>query len=252
MTQPAEEADDHILEYDQQAGKRVQERLLPVSGLQLGNLTFEYRIFPSIILSGDSVEYVELKDGRVFFYMADVSGHGAAGALVSALLKGITSGLLPEIEQHKLQYPAEVLEAINQSLRNFDIEQHVTMFLGLLDTKNKLLHFSNAAHFPATIFITGQTLNYLEQGSLPLGMYKSPGYISKSLELTDEYTIVMFSDGVLEIMDQLTINDKEERLKMLVKSGIRDVDSLAKELRIEGALNARDDIALFTITSKGR
>jgi sigma-B regulation protein RsbU (phosphoserine phosphatase) len=249
---PAEDAISESFERDQLAGRRVQENLLPRSGIQLGELRFDYRIFPSLVLSGDSVEYVELADGRVLFYIADVSGHGAAGALVSALVKGINFGLLPDIEERKLQNPAEVLEAFNRAIRKFDIEQHVTMFLGLLDPKNKLLHFSNAAHFPATIFITGQTLDYLELGSLPLGMYQTPGYVSKEINLPDEYSIVMFSDGVLEIMAQATIQDKEEHLKMLVKSGMRDVDSLVNELGIDGALNAPDDIALFTITSSRR
>ena len=252
MTLAAEALSVTTLETDQLAGKQVQEALMPVSGIELGGVSFAFRIFPSLILSGDSVEYVELKDGRILFYLADVSGHGAAGALVSALVKGISVGLLNEIEQGKLIKPSDVLEAFNHSLRDLSIEQHVTMFLGIIDPKNKLLHFSNAAHFPATIFITDQTFDYLELGSLPLGMYQTPGYVSKSLSLPDDYTIVMFSDGVLEIMDQPTIHDKEERLQLLVKSGTRDVDSLAKELGVEGVTDAPDDIAIFTITSRGR
>lgn len=249
---PVDQASGESLVRDQLAGRQVQENLLPNSGVQLGELRFDYRIFPSLVLSGDSIEYVELEDGRILFYIADVSGHGAAGALVSVLLKGIAFGLLSDIEARTLKNPAEVLEAFNQAIRSFDIDQHVTMFLGLLDPKNKLLHFSNAAHFPATIFITGQALDYLELVSLPLGMYQTPGYVTKEINLPNEYSIVMFSDGVLEIMAQSTIHDKEEHLKMLVKSGMRDVDSLANELGIDGAHNAPDDIALFTITSSRR
>ncbi len=245
----AEDKGMSIVELDQFAGQRVQQNLLPASGTQIGNLSFDYRLSPALILSGDSIEFVELADGRVVFYIADVSGHGAAGALVSVLVKGICMGLLADIEQKVLEYPSNVLEALNESLRKLNIEEHVTMFLGILDPNNKVLHFSNAAHFPATIFVTDNSLSYLEFGSLPLGIYQSPGYHSKSLDLPDEYTIVMFSDGVLETMDQPTIKDKEERLQLLVKSGSRDVDSLAKELGIDGARNAPDDIAIFTITS---
>ena len=252
MTLTAEDKGMDLVERDQFAGQRVQQNLLPSSGAKIGKLSFDYRILPSLILSGDSIEFVELSDGRVVFYIADVSGHGAAGALVSVLVKGICAGLMTDIEKKVLEHPSNVLEALNSALRNFDIDQHVTMFLGILDPKNNVLHFSNAAHFPAPILIADQSLDYLEFGSLPLGIYQSPDYQSKSLHLPNEYTIVMFSDGVLETMDQPTIKDKEERLQLLVRSGKRDVDSLAKELGIDGARNAPDDIAIFTITSSGR
>ena len=252
MTLTAEDKGMDLVERDQFAGQRVQQNLLPSSGAKIGKLSFDYRILPSLILSGDSIEFVELSDGRVVFYIADVSGHGAAGALVSVLVKGICAGLMTDVEKKVLEHPSNVLEALNSALRNFDIDQHVTMFLGILDPKNNELHFSNAAHFPAPILMADQSLDYLEFGSLPLGIYQSPDYHSKSLHLPNEYTIVMFSDGVLETMDQPTIKDKEERLQLLVKSGKRDVDSLAKELGIDGARNAPDDIAIFTITSSGR
>ena len=103
MTLTAEDKGMDLVERDQFAGQRVQQNLLPSSGAQIGKLSFDYRILPSLILSGDSIEFVELSDGRVVFYIADVSGPGAAGGLGSVLVKGIWSGLMAEFVKKGLE-----------------------------------------------------------------------------------------------------------------------------------------------------
>ena len=65
-----------ILEQDQRAGYRVQQAMMPVEKAELRGYTFDYRLFPSLILSGDFIDYFEMSDGRTLFYIADVAGHG--------------------------------------------------------------------------------------------------------------------------------------------------------------------------------
>jgi len=44
---------------------------------------------------------------------------------------------MTDVEKKVLEHPSNVLEALNSALRNFDIDQHVTMFLGILDPKKQ-------------------------------------------------------------------------------------------------------------------
>ena len=72
------------LEQDEKAGRRIQFQLLPEDNRTFGGYTFRRRLYPSTYLSGDFVDYFPIDDRHVGFYMADVSGHGAASAFVNS------------------------------------------------------------------------------------------------------------------------------------------------------------------------
>src|SRR5690606_20661739 len=61
------------LQEDQEAGRFVQLKLFPKNPLQLASFEFSHRIFPSLYLSGDFIDYYPLDENRSFFYFADVS-----------------------------------------------------------------------------------------------------------------------------------------------------------------------------------
>ena len=240
-----------ILERDQQAGFRVQQGMMPESPTTLGKVVFDHRIYPSLIMSGDFIDYFELPGGRSLFYIADVSGHGASSAFVTVLLKSLSKRLQTEFNDFNFKSPGEILVWINHELLQCDLEQHVTMFLGIIDSHSNRLEYSNAAQFPAAILSGDDEARFLEIGGLPLGLYKSPEYDSRAVSLPSHYTIVMFSDGVFEIMPQQTLGAKEEYLLSVVKCGKRDVEALAEQLGIESTRSVPDDIAVFTVAGVG-
>ena len=239
------------LERDQQAGFRVQRGMMPATPTTIGKVTFDHRIFPSLILSGDFIDYFQLPDGRMLFYIADVSGHGASSAFVTVLLKSLSRRLQGDYEGLHLDSPGNILAWLNREILQCDLEQHVTMFLGIVDCDGNSLAYSNAAQFPAAILSADDGAQFLEIGGLPLGLYQTPEYDSRSVSLPSHFTIVMFSDGVFEIMPQQTLKAKEEHLLSVVKCGNRDVEALAEQLGIESTGNVPDDIAVFTVAGVG-
>ena len=60
------------LRTDQMAGRQIQMRMLP-DPLNYNGLQCDHRIFPSLMLSGDFLDYFELGEHRLVFYIADVS-----------------------------------------------------------------------------------------------------------------------------------------------------------------------------------
>jgi len=240
-----------ILERDQQAGFRVQRGMMPVAPMTISRVTFDHRIFPSLILSGDFIDYFELQDGRMLFYIADVSGHGASSAFVTVLLKSLSKRLQSDYKSLGLDSPGSILAWLNRELLQCDLEQHVTMFLGIVDCDENTLEYSNAAQFPAAILSSDDGAQFLEIGGLPLGLYQAPEYDSRSVSLPLHFTIVMFSDGVFEIMPQQTLKAKEEHLLSVVKCGNRDIKSLAEQLGIESTRDVPDDIAVLTVAGVG-
>lgn len=240
-----------ILERDQRAGFRVQEGMMPASPSRIGSLAFDHRVFPSLILSGDFIDYFSLPDGRVLFYIADVSGHGASSAFVTVLLKSLSKRLQGDFQDLDTRTPGKILAWLNHELLQCDLEQHVTMFLGIVDSEKNLLEYGNAAQFPGAILSGEDGSHFLEIGGLPLGLYQSPEYDSRSVSLAPRFSIVMFSDGVFEIMPQQTLKAKEEHLLSVVKCGNRNVKALAEQLGLANINNVPDDIAVFTVAGVG-
>ena len=77
------------LRNDQLAGRQAQLRMLP-EPLDFKQIRCRHSVTPSLMLSGDFLDYFELDDDRLVFYIADVSGHGASSAFVTVLLKNLT------------------------------------------------------------------------------------------------------------------------------------------------------------------
>ncbi|MBO6556340.1 MAG: SpoIIE family protein phosphatase [Pseudomonadales bacterium] len=244
------------LEHDQKSGFRVQQAMLPESPTSLQGISFNHQLYPSLIMSGDFIDYFELFDGRVAFYIADVSGHGASSAFITVLLKSLSRRLLDDFQ--RFMSTAEILAWINAELLQWHLEQHVTMFFGIIDQENHLLEYSNAAHFPGTILCHSGGAEFLEIGGQPLGLYAEPQYEPYQVALPDRYAIVMFSDGVFEILPQATLEAKEEHLLSVVElhkhqeDPIQLIDELVDDLGVLMASSIPDDIAVFTVASAGR
>lgn len=240
------------LERDQQSGFRVQRAMMPESPSSIRGLTFNHQLYPSMIMSGDFIDYFELFDGRVAFYIADVSGHGASSAFVTVLLKSLSRRLLDDFR--RFLSTAEILSWINSELLQWKIEQHVTMFFGIIDQEAQVLEYSSAAHFPGTILCHPSGAEFLEIGGKPLGLFAEPTYESHRVQLPKDFSIVMFSDGVFEIMPEETLEAKEEQLLSVVElhKQEQDLDGLIDDLGVLSARSIPDDIAVFTVASSGR
>ena len=248
-----------LLTDDQIAGLSVQERLLPDSPANLNGFNLQHRIFPSVIMSGDAVDYFALDEHRVLFYLVDVAGHGAAAAMVGMVVSAVARqmrALLLQPNQTAHKSTADLLNWFNKTLLEWQFEQHLTMFLGILDAKNGILEYSNAAHFPGVIYATNDASSaletdaletgVLEMGGLPLGICET-NYALQQLKFDNSLQLVLFSDGVLEIMNQASILEKEASLLALLQCNGTNIEQWIRALGLDDDLDMPDDIAVLTV-----
>lgn len=238
-----------ILDADMAVAKHTVSRMSPESPAQLGGFRMEYLSRPCLDVGGDSVNYFKLMDGRIVFYFADVSGHGAPAAIVTAALVTLQRFFIEACDSNALTNTAQMLSWYNQALLVQGFDQHITMFLGLLDESKSTFQYSNAAHFPSVILQSSSSVDFIELQGLPLAMCKTK-YECRELELSETFNLVMFSDGVLEIMGRSTLAEKEETLLSLVRCGNTEIDSLREALGLDELEYIPDDIAIFTIARK--
>jgi serine phosphatase RsbU (regulator of sigma subunit) len=200
------------LQRDQRAGRYIQMGMLPPSPMAIEHYRLRHKIYPSLMLSGDFVDYFRITDRHFAFYMADVAGHGASSAFVTVLLKNFSRRLRREYKPKMLKEPGEILTWLNRELLENKLDKHVAMFVGVVDVQTDRLAYANAGHFPGAILVDPMGSRYLEMAGKPVGLFPDVVYASAMTELASPCTLFMLSDGILEVLGKARLAAKEARL----------------------------------------
>jgi sigma-B regulation protein RsbU (phosphoserine phosphatase) len=206
----------------------------------------------SLYLSGDFIDYIRLGEHRVLFYLADVSGHGASSAFLSVLLKNITNRLTREYlesDANGVISPATVVAQINSELLDFDIDKHMTVFMGMLDRSNHMLTYCVGGHLPMPLLSQNDEVHYLSGlgSGLPVGLFDDAQYIDLTQQLEANFKLLLSSDGIFEILPSDQIADKEEQLRNVLQQCGSRLQKLVDALNINSLDAVPDDIAMLSI-----
>jgi phosphoserine phosphatase RsbU/P len=237
------------LRTDQEAGRRIQFQLLPADGLRIGRYEFTRRLFPSQYLSGDFVDYFPLGEHYAGMYVADVSGHGAASAFVTAMLVALIGRYreaLTRRESDVILWPDKLLETLNHDLGLRKLHKHVTMFYGVIDLRSDRLVFSSAGQYPFPLFDDGKKVHVLECSGRPLGLFADARFSRREVSLEATRRMLLVSDGVLELLPEPPGQQKLDRLitTLQYSSGI---DALVRGFGIDPEAHRRDDVTLLLL-----
>ncbi|ROS04811.1 response regulator receiver domain-containing protein [Sinobacterium caligoides] len=239
-----------LLEQDQQAGRMIQQKLLPASPLSAGDYSLSHRIIPSLYLSGDFVDYL-IVDGRwLTFFIADVSGHGASSAFLTALLKNFSARQYSYYQRGRSQAilePKTFLGKVNRSLLNSGFEKHMTMFFGVIDMTSNEMSYSVAGHLPLPILVADGKPEYIQGKGMPVGLFEEADFHENTLQLPNTFTLNLFSDGILEILPPPDLMAKEAYLLNLFSGEPKDMAELSQLLALDTVEEAPDDIAVLMI-----
>ena len=245
-TQAEARLHEHVeeLQRDQRAGRYIQMGMLPPNPMGIDRYRLQHRIIPSLILSGDFVDYFRITDRYFALYVADVSGHGASSAFVTVLLKNFSRRLRREYRPSMIAEPGEILAWINRELLDQKIDKHVAMMLAVGDLETDTLRLVNGGHFPPAILVNGEGARFVEQRGRPVGLFDEVSYEAATLRIGAGDRLVLFSDGVLDGMEDMDLDAKEQRLlEAAVEAGM---DKIWEKLGLmEGA--SRDDMTCLTL-----
>ncbi len=237
------------LERDQAAAKQVQLSFFPKPTQVHSGFSFSHEVKPSLYLSGDFVNYFEIDQTRIGFYLADVSGHGASSALVTLMLKNFTDRLqrrfLKGMDRIIID-PGLTLSAINHEMLSLDIDKHLAMIFGIIDTSNQVLSYSVGAHFPPPILVTKDGGQYLSGRGLPIGLFPEATYEVGKVPLSESFLLFLCTDGILEVMPQAGIEKKQQLLLEKISQGYHTLSALLKVLGVTDVTDLPDDIAIMT------
>lgn len=243
----------HMLEQDQQAGRQVQLRMLPSSPLEVGHYCFSHRVIPSLFLSGDFTDYFTVGAHHVVFFMADVSGHGSSSAFTTVLLKNLFARKRSDFFRRAdatILDPVDMLQRVNKELLGLSVGKFATIVVGVLDTTANSLRYSVAGHLPLPVLVSEGRARYLDGEGSAVGMLEDAEFSEQFLELPERFTLVLFSDGVLEILPPGDLIAREKALLQVVEETLGSPKALEARLQLDQLETAPDDIAALYISRR--
>ena len=211
---------------------------------------------PARIVSGDLFDYFFRDEKQLVFTMGDVSGKGVPAAFFMSMSQTIIKsiGANPEFKKS-----SGIVEEINEQLYSNNVHQFfLTLFLGIINVETGKLSYCNAAHTTSYILKSDGSLDELKEAhGLPLGIYRERGYRESKYNLEKGDSIIVYTDGVTELLDENNLQYGEYRLKENLKSltGLKPkemIRRLEKSLKqFIGDADQSDDISILIIQYKG-
>jgi phosphoserine phosphatase RsbU/P len=168
---------------------------------------FEVRIrySPSMDVGGDAFDVIPLPDGRCCVYVADVSGHGVAPAMISSMLKATAAEL---IRSFYGRGPAFICNERHVRLRSTlnNASYYATMFLALYEPQSRRWICMNCGHPDPLLVYNGKALPFPQGvGGIPVGMSLGP---DRPFEEEDQTVVetrpgmqmLIYTDGLTEAL----------------------------------------------------
>ena len=202
---------------------------------------------PAKGVSGDLFDYFFIDDDHLVLTMGDVSGKGVPAAFFMSVAQTTikTNALVPKANK--------IVEKVNKELcTNNQHQFFLTLFLGVLDLKTGILEYCNAAHTPGYVLTKNAKVKELAQShGLPLGLYPDKSYSSAKIQLNKEDTLVLYTDGVTEMLNENNIqygnHQLVENIKTLAGQSPKEmIERLEKSFKLyKGHAQQTDDITML-------
>ena len=250
-----EVADRVVMKRDLEIARDIQRWLLPATPPPVPGMTIAFATRPANTVAGDYYDVFARPasaggEPRFLLSVADVAGKSIPAALLMAAFQASLRTLsatpcsLTEMVTSMNQYAC----TNSQSGLRF-----TTAFVAEFDPATRTLHYINAGHNNPILRRSNGTVEYLVAGGLPLGIRAQAVYESGSTILQAGDWLVIFTDGVIEALNEREEEYGEPRLLDVVRSGASSApDELLRRLLSDvdtfvGATPQHDDITCMLV-----
>jgi sigma-B regulation protein RsbU (phosphoserine phosphatase) len=212
---------------------------------------------PANEVGGDLYDCFYAGEHTFCFLAGDVCGKGASAAMFMARARSlvrITVSLWQEWRTDDVD-PGTLLEAVNRELcQDNDDCMFITMFLGLIDTRNGLVSFVNAGHpRPHLVSSTGETKQIDSKPALPLGVRREARFQTRTLQILPGDALFVCSDGVFEAVngkgDLFSIERMAQLLRQANAAEPREMVRIVKDAvdAFMGGASRTDDLTALAM-----
>jgi phosphoserine phosphatase RsbU/P len=250
----AERLREERLRQELRLARDIQQSFLPAE-FELfadGDPELFARVHPAREVSGDLYDFFVLPDGRLAFFLGDVSGKGMPAALFMIAVRTLIRHLTPSANS-----PADLLQRLSSALVDDNPRaMFVTLLHGIYDRSDGSLLLASGGHpSPLLRRRDGRVEETALTPGMLLGSGLEPRISDTKLSLGRGETLILYSDGFTEAFapDRKEMFGKERLCEVL--SGSRaalSLEACAEEAsaavqRFSGQTELQDDQTLFLL-----
>jgi sigma-B regulation protein RsbU (phosphoserine phosphatase) len=221
------------------------------------DLRIHYR--SSMDVGGDAFDVISLPDGHCCVYVADVSGHGVAPAMISSMLKATATEL---IRTFHARGPAFICNELHVRLCSTinNPAYYATLFMAMYDPQTNRWTCMNCGHPDPVMIDAGQPVPFPPGGGgIPVGMPLGP---DRPFDEADQVYIdsrpgmhiLLYTDGLTEAVHRQTGDECGEAMladlftRVSVDPALVDHPAALLDLiEAEGYAIGHDDCTAITI-----
>ncbi|UCF05482.1 MAG: SpoIIE family protein phosphatase [bacterium] len=234
----------------------IQATLLPSGLPHLKDFEIDAYYHPASQVGGDYFDLIVIDDNHLMVVVGDVAGKGVPGLVVMAMVRILVRDLALRGER-----PAKLLRHMNMLLRK-DMKKNlfVTLFCGLLDSRQGVLDFASAAHMPLLLFHSKEhVVRMISTQAKPLGLFPdkifTKGLTEQRIRLMPGDLFMQFTDGLNEMRNT---KDEEFGLERVMQVAVDEAAGGARHFlqTVLRKLNAfrngaaqSDDLTLLAISA---
>jgi sigma-B regulation protein RsbU (phosphoserine phosphatase) len=190
------------MEAELSIARKVQEKMLPQNIPETPGFEIAATSRFCTEVAGDYYDVIDAADGRTILAIGDVSGKGAAAALLMSNVQAslrTAVGIESRATSNSGIRLADIVVNINRLIyQNSQPEQFITFFVALFDSKSKKLDYINAGHNPPLIVNRAGQIIELTEGGILLGIMPEMPYKLGSVQLNEGDILFLYTDGLSE------------------------------------------------------
>jgi len=239
------------MEKELQVAAEIQKRIIPEEIPETDKLDIAADYIPCLDVSGDFYDIITLDEDHIVFVTADVAGKGVPGAMLVATMQASLRAYF--------EYSKDIISIVDKLNRkiieNTTGDRFITFFMGIYNLKENRFQYINAGHNNPIIVQKSNDIVHLDVGGIFLGMMPWQ-YESAEILLEEGDLLAMFTDGLVEAMDEQEEEFGDERLERLVihnknltSEAIIDL-VISKVREHTGEIHLDDDFTLVVVKRK--
>ncbi|HLP58345.1 MAG TPA: PP2C family protein-serine/threonine phosphatase [Candidatus Deferrimicrobium sp.] len=242
------------IRFELETARKMQISLMPTQDPTVQGFDISGCCIPAQDVGGDLFDYLwPDKNGRTLcITVVDVSGKGMDAALTAVY----TSGALVSESQHEEDI-VKVIRNLNTAIYSRqNRSRFVSIFMAALDVSSRRVRCVNAGQSRPLLLRNNQVSVLQTPGArFPLGVMESPIYQAVDIQLNPGDSLLLYTDGVTEAMNDNEEMFGDERLKTIFQSlalkhtrSVDMVNALKEEIiNFSGSIRQHDDLTIVVV-----
>ncbi len=213
--------------------RQLQASMLPQSLPTMELFEVQAYTGSSKEVNGDFYDFVEIDEDRLLVVLGDACGKGVPACMLTSMTRSFIRSAIDHFDNME-----EFLREINRNLyRDTDEERYVTLGCCLLNRSTGIVEYARAGHTDLLVHLNNHLRTFYPAGA---GVGVLPNEFATfdtiCFELRRGATLMMFSDGLSEALNEDNEEFGVERLKEVFANSCQRHDSL--EITVNKTLEA--------------